>query len=227
MRRFIPFCLFGIMSFLIACTTDTESTNNGIVEPGTTTPPPPSMIDTQTVDSAGVSKRMAIDVPQPVEAWDLRAEMSRAEFNEKKGAELEMLLIRPIYSKIFDLDDVDSLVIPHLTSGQKALYFFRKMDEAMSEGGLESLQSSQIIHQLPVAAQAFNQVNIGKLGVLAEKAAIDHKVKNSIPNPNRKIEIDPFMKGFDNEYSKYHNDFYSKLESYIREHPEEFVKFTD
>jgi hypothetical protein len=209
---------------LSSCQTGQPDSGNGIVD--NTINPAVSAIDTVAIDSATnfsiIAKRIT---PGAINAWDLRAEMTKAKFEETKGAELEMLLMRPIYSKVFDLDESDILVVPQLTEGQKALYFFRKMDDAISEGGVESLMKTELPKQLPIAAQAFKHINNEKLGLMAKKVAMQHKSLTSISasDDGNKNYLDKF----DDEYGSNQDDFYKKLESYIREHPEEFIKFTD
>lgn len=216
----ITFSIFVLGS----CQTSQTDVNNGIVD--NTIQPTVSIIDTVAIDSTPNPSMIAKHIkPGAIKIWDLRAEMTRAEFEETQGAELEMLLIRPIYSKVFDLEEEDSLVIPQLTEGQKALYFFRKMDEAISEGGVESLMQTDLPKQLPVAAHAFKHINNEKLGLMAEKVAMQHKSLTSISTSSQGNEN--YLDKFDNEYGSNQNDFYKKLESYIREHPEEFIKFTD
>ena len=208
---------------LSSCQTGQTDPNN-IVD--NTIDPVISIIDSVVVDSYGdtsiIAKRIA---PGALDVWDLRAEMTRAEFEEKKGAELEMLLMRPIYSKVFDLDESDTLVVPQLTEGQKALYFFRKMDDAISEGGVESLMKTDLPIQLPIAAQAFKHIDNEKLGQMAEKVAMQHKSLTSISTSNNANKN--YLNKFDEEYASNQDGFYKKLENYIREHPEEFIKFTD
>ncbi|MGK0391466.1 MAG: hypothetical protein ACI94Y_004231 [Maribacter sp.] len=223
MKYLIIILALSIFTFS-SCQTSQTDTNNDIVD--NTIKSAISAIDSIAVDAYGdtsiIARRIA---PGTIDVWDLRAEMTKAEFEETQGAELEMLLIRPIYSKIFDLDESDSLVIPQLTEGQKALYFFRKMDDVISEGGVESLMKTELPRKLPTAAQAFRHIDNERLGKMAEKVAMQQKSLTSISandNGNKN-----YLNKFDAEYASNQNDFYKKLESYIRAHPEEFIKFTD
>ncbi len=155
--------------------------------------------------------------------WDLRAELTQEEFNQLEGAELERVLIRPIYSKIFDLEENDSLVIPQLTEGQKLLYFFRQIDETMTEGNAHQTYQPSLIQQIPDNKKTIDKLKNKDLTILLKKVYNQHQLAEST---NARIDKNQ-MQSFKKEYIQHQKNYYSQLEEYIRNHPKEFVKFKD
>lgn len=231
MIRILSFLVLAAVFLFASCGSESDQPATVDIVPSDSQPIT-SVVDSTNVppvpsDSLVPAPIARMVTPMVEKKWDLRPEITRSKFEETQSAELEMLLIRPIYSKVYDSDEDDSTVIPQLTEGQRALYFFRKMDEAMSEGGIESLYKSNLPRHLSTIAQAFRGIDLPELATMAEKAAIEHKRLNSLASPDNIQAKDPYMNNFDRKFSKNHDGFYKRLEKYIREHPEEFVRFVE
>ncbi len=160
------------------------------------------------------------------DGWDLRAEMSKIDFETLKSAELEMKLIGPIYSKIFDLDEDASQVIPELSKGQRTLYYFRKMDEAITEGGIENFYASTLPENMAEIKNSFVHLQNEKLSHFFTVVAKNYGESKSI-KVNGNADLAPYFEKFDQEYSQNQAMFYKHLEEYIKNNPQEFVKFKE
>lgn len=183
--------------------------------PAENSQPQADMDSQQGVDSIAFAQR---------EAPKIKADISAQEFQGKHGPELEMLLMKPIYSKIFDNDGEITGVLPQLSQGQQALYFSRKMDEAMTEGGMEMLLKAKIAPHLHHAAQAFEEVGDKELSRLAELAYQEYLRQNTIAKPGEAQSASAKLQTFDADYQKARETSLPRLEEYIRAHPGEFVE---
>ncbi len=166
-----------------------------------------------------------INPSEPI-GFTLLAEMTALEFESIKGAELEMKMVRPIYSEIFDRDEDDSQVIPLLSPGQKALYHFRKMDEILMEGGIDQLFSSALADHLGDIHESLSVLKHSKLNDLTKDLQLNYLLSRQL-KVDGESDINSFKKNFNSSFQKNKEEFYLHLEDYIRSHPEEFINFKD
>ncbi len=235
--RHLLIILAPFICLLFACNGGTEtSTTNSLVD----TPPKvepktePQIIDKNVVspttyDSSSAQARINPDLIPPSsqdKEWTLLTEMNEEEFKATPIAELEMQLIHPIYSKIFDMDEDASQVLPLLSPGQKCLYYFRKMDETILEGGIEQFYKSPHADNYVDMLQVINLTGDDDFYAMNKEAATKYNAYRSL-NVEGKEDLTPYFKQFNKEYHKKQARFYKKLEQYIKSHPEQFVRFTD
>ncbi len=220
MRKLIPILILCLLA-MTSC-----KKNKQEVLPPPAPNPTVEVVDTLSNDTMPTQYvRMEPD-GENVPYADLRAKMTQAEFHELHGAELERMLIRPIYSEYFDNDQNDSLLMPMLTQGQKSLFTFRKLDEGLTEGTVEpffklnggdEVKSLQNIHKI-----------IGNEGELyGDLKQIASNRKGSPKSTERIQQMKDYEKRSRNDYIKNHDLYYKKLEEYIRKNPEEFVIFEE
>ncbi len=232
--RFLILILIPVILFLGCTKTGENNPTSGIVDNPNIKPAGETHITKTTPKVSDYDKTVPIDSVSstvnrqtiPSERWDLRATMSKKQFESTKGAELEMQLMRPIYGKIFDLDEDASQVMPHLTGGQQALYFFRKMDESLMEGGIENFFKKPLAEQLVGISKSTELFKSESLDQLSKDAAKHYAISRSLKVDGQQ-DLKSFYQQFNKEYEKKQEDIYNHLEQYIRNHPDEFIKFTD
>ncbi len=151
-------------------------------------------------------------VVAPTSKWDLRAELSQEEFNQLQGAELEMAMMRPIYRKIFELDENDDEVVPELNTAQKCMYYFKKLDEAATSGEAIDIDEKQ----WAIMKQSLEALNDEALNQILSQAAT-----------SKTIQTKSAMSPFNEQYQAIEKQVHQKMEEYIRNHADELVKIKE
>ncbi len=216
--------LTAITLVIGACVSDPSTVNEGIVTqlpdtggPVIDTINPQQVVDEYLNGGARFGKQ------------DFRAEITKAEFDALDGAELERVMIRPIYSAIFDRDDQDDqFILPHLTEGQKALYYFRKFDDVITQDGIVATFDSPLGGKMQEAITTFESMGLDDFGKLLRMASIEKAKREKASVDSERIEkISGYNSQFGEEYIGNQDEFYDIMNRYIKNHATEFVKFKE